>query len=173
MASFWMKKGISTVGRSTMAWGLVGVIAVGGLAAMTKAVSAEQPGFGRRGPRGGRHAAGMVMGLRQLDLTDAQREAVRAVMEAHRSESTAIRERSAPLRAALREATMAEVIDEALVRHYTVQLADVQADMTIASAKLRAEIFQLLTPEQQARAQELRAERERRMEERRARWQNR
>ena len=167
-----LKKGISTVGRRTVAWGLAGVIAVGGMAAMTKAVSAEQPGFGRRGPRGA-VGMGIITGLRQLDLTDAQREAVRGVMEASRSELKAIRERSAPLRAALRDATTAEVVDEALVRHYTAQLADVQADMAIASAKVRAEIFQLLTPEQQAKVQELRAERERRMEERRTRWQNR
>lgn len=170
-----LKKGISTVGRRTVAWGLAGVIAVGGMAAMTQVVSAEQPGFGRRGPRGGRGTVGMgiITGLRQLDLTDAQREAVRDVMEASRSEFNTIRERSAPLREALRMATTAEVVDEALVRHHTAQLADVQADMAIASAKVRAEIFQLLTPEQQAKAQELRAERERRMEERRTRWQNR
>lgn len=62
----------------------------------------------------------------------------------------------------------ADVIDEAAIRARSADVAAVQADAAVLAARLHQEVFSLLTTEQQARARELRAERQKRQQERAA-----
>jgi protein CpxP len=107
------------------------------------------------------------MGLRafalgRLDLSDEQRTKVRAIMDAHQEELRSIGERQRTASQALRQAETAETLDEGLVRVRAAELAAVEADAAVARARLHAEVFQVLTPEQQTRAREMQS----RMEER-------
>jgi protein CpxP len=141
---------------------------------------AQGPGPGP-GPRPGRMGAMGRMGgmgdfgfnLRQLNLTDTQREQVRAIHEQHREELRAIAERHRTAGEAMRKAVAADPVDEAAIRTASAALADVQADGAILRAKVRQEVFKVLTPEQQAQAKTLRAQREQRMQDRQKRMQDR
>jgi Spy/CpxP family protein refolding chaperone len=62
---------------------------------------------------------------------------------------------------------------EPQVRAAAQALAEVQADLTVQQARLRSDVYALLTPEQQQRLQEIQAEREAAQTERRERMQER
>lgn len=164
--------------RARLAITAATVMLVLGAAGMASA----QPGRGgwRGGPDGPGRAGG-AMGLfgiqvqenlRALDLTDAQREQVRTVVETHREEGRALAERGQATLRALDEATVSGG-DEGTIRQHSQALADVVGDAAILRARIHGEVWSLLTPEQQAKATELRAARQQRMEQMRQRLEQR
>jgi len=125
----------------------------------------ERRGPGGPGPGGpgrfGRGGFGSPMAmLRQLDLTDDQRAQVRQVMDSHRDELRAVGERVRAAHRAQNDAVNAAQFDEQVVRTRAAELAAVQADAAVLQAKVHSEVFAVLTPEQQAKAAELKAQRE-------------
>jgi protein CpxP len=124
------------------------------------------PGF--RGGPGGRFGMG-GFALRGLDLTDAQREQVKAIMESHRDEQKAIGDRMQAARKALHEAIAADTFDETAVRAKAAEIGAVEADAAVLQAKIKSEVFGILTPEQVKKAQELRSNMEKRMKDGRGR----
>ena len=160
-------------------WSLAGAaLAVAAGLAVPAPVAAQDQGDAQKGRRqaaGMRHRgmAPMIFGLRQLDLTEEQRQQVRDVMQRHRDEFKALGTQVRAAREALRSATEGEVLDQGAVRAATGQIAEAQAQGVILRAKVRQEVLALLTPEQQEKAKALRAEAEQRMELRRQRMQQR
>ena len=150
---------------------LVTLVALGGAV-----VAAQGPGPGgprRHGPGfgpGGRQAG---LALRALDLTDAQREQVRQLTQQHREQTRALVERAEAAREAQRQAMDATPFIEQQIRAAMQALAEVQTELAVQQARLQSDIYPLLTPEQQQRLQEMRAEREGRAKEHRARFQQR
>jgi protein CpxP len=129
---------------------------------------------GGRGPRGeGHRGFGMGRGFAGLNLTDAQREQIRDIRQRHEAEMKEARAKVDTARAGHRQAVEAIPVDEGRIRATSQALAEAQADMAVLRARVHSEIFALLTPEQQAKAKELRAQRENRMKERRERMQQR
>jgi periplasmic protein CpxP/Spy len=126
-------------------------------------------GPGMRGGRGGGPFGLFGPALRGLDLTDAQREQVRAIMESHKEDQKAIAERMIAARKALHEAIAADALDEAAVRSKAAEVGAVEADAAVLQAKIHAEVFAILTPEQAKKAKELRGQMENRMKEGRGR----
>jgi periplasmic protein CpxP/Spy len=116
-----------------------------------------------------RHMAGMF-GLGQLGLSDQQRQQIRAVMDQHRDELRSAGERLGAARRAQHEAMALVPFDEDQVRARAADVAAAQTEMAVLRGRLHSEVFQLLTPEQQTKAQQLRAERAKRAAERRQRW---
>ncbi len=130
-------------------------------------------GPGLQGPmRGGPGRDGGLL-LRRLNLTEAQRDQVRAINAAHREEFRALAEKTRAAREALRTATQAEPVDEAAIRPAAAAMADVHAEQALLHARVRSEIQQVLTPEQREQAKQLASERAQRLEERRERLQQR
>ena len=115
------------------------------------------PGFGGRGRGGPGGPMGPLGGLplRELDLTESQREQVRAIVEPREAETRAIGERAMAARQALHAATTSASFDEGLVRTRAAELASVEADLAVSRARIYADVFQILTPEQQAKAKEI------------------
>jgi Spy/CpxP family protein refolding chaperone len=130
---------------------------------------AGPPGPGGRGGFGfGPGPMGLLrMFGPRLNLTDAQREQLKSIAEAHRTEWQSLAERGRTARRALADAVTADTLDEGLVRAKAADVAAVEVDMAVASARTYAEAWQILTPEQQAQAKQLRTERQNRMKERR------
>jgi protein CpxP len=116
-----------------------------------------QGGPGGRGRMGGPGRGGPLAGLplRQLNLSDAQREQVRAITESHQAEMKAVGDRAMTARQALHAATTSPSFDEGAVRARAAELAAVEADIAVFRARLFADVFQILTPEQQAKVKEL------------------
>lgn len=125
------------------------------------------PGFGRGpGGPGGRMGRGGPMGpggavdlpLAQLNLTPQQRDQVKTIVDGHQDELKALGDREMAARAALEAAVSNDVIDEGTIRTRAADLGAVEADAAITRAHLRAEVLQLLTPDQQALAKALETE---------------
>jgi len=72
-------------------------------------------------------------------------------------------------RKALQEAIAADTTDEAAIREKAAEVGAVEADAAVLQARIRTEIFALLTPEQVKKAKDLRAEMENRMKDGRGR----
>ena len=152
-------------------------LAVGGALLLVAGLGAAvfaQDGPGRRGPFGrGGHGKGALLGLQQLDLTDAQREQVREVMQRHRdamqTAGTQLREAHDAQRAAVETAP----VNESLIRSTSQALANATTEMALVRARVHTEVWSLLTPEQQEKAKQLKAERQARMKQRLERRQQR
>lgn len=102
--------------------------------------------FGRFG--GGPGGPGLP--LRELNLTDAQKQQVQDIESRHRDEARQIADRLRMAMDAQRKAIDTEPVNDGLIRTATQQLADVEADAAIARAHLRSEILAILTAEQKA-----------------------
>lgn len=140
------------------------------------AVRAQGPGgFRGRGPGGpgGPGGAGPGLPLAALNLTEAQREQARNIAQQHQQQTRTLRERLRTAQAAREQAIEATPVDEGRIRDAMQDLAAVEADLAVEQARLRSELFAILTAEQQAQAQKLRTEREARMKERQGRMQQR
>jgi Spy/CpxP family protein refolding chaperone len=122
-------------------------------------------GPGMRGGPGG--PAGLP--LRELDLTDAQHQQVRTIMESHRDEQKAVGDRMQAARKALHEAIAADAFNEAAIRAAAVEIGAAEGDAAVLQAKIHGEVIAILTPEQVKKAKELRAEMENRMKDGRGR----
>jgi protein CpxP len=160
---------------------LKGILVLAGVAVITAAIgfattvqlAARNSQGGGQDPAvqgGGRGPGGMFgLPLRELDLTDAQREQVKAIMASHRDEQKAAGDKMMAARKALHEAIAAETFNEAAIRAAAGEVGAAEADAAVLQAKIHGEVFAILTPEQVKKAKELRSEMENRMKEGRGR----
>lgn len=127
-------------------------------------------GPGMRGPgmRGGPGGPLGILGpaARALELTDAQHEQIRGVMESHKAAFESLGPKLAEARQALHDAITADVVDEAAIRAQAAVVAAVEADEAVLRATVHAEVVKVLTAEQQEKPKTLKAEGEKRMQER-------
>jgi periplasmic protein CpxP/Spy len=126
---------------------------------------AQGPGRGA-GHRGGR-AGGPGLPLAQLDLTDQQRQQVRDIHERSRDAAQPLHQRFEQARLAQQQAIEATPVDEARIRAAAQELADVATELAVHRAKLRAEVFVVLTPAQREQAAKLSTDRRARLSNRR------
>jgi protein CpxP len=125
-------------------------------------------GRGRGGPGGG-GAMGMLgplgpMVMERLNLTDAQRAQIKSVAEAHKTDLKAVGDRAFAAHQALDAVIQADTVDESAIRARSADVAVVDADMAVMRAQIRAEVWQILTPDQQTQARTLQAQLEQRMQ---------
>ena len=168
--------------KTSLAAGFVAVV----LAAGSTLVSAQDgqmrrgpgPGMGGPGPGGqmgpggpGRRGPGGPMGLgefRQLDLTDGQREQIKAIHDSHQAEFKAVGDKLGAAHQGMRALLEADTLDESAVRAKSAEVAAAQADAAILQSKVRTETLSVLTSDQQAKLKELRASRQGRIKQRRS-----
>jgi protein CpxP len=144
----------------------VGVLTTASYISAQNTPDGQRPAMGRRGgpggpgrfggpggPGGGAPLAPMFLG--RLNLSDTQKEQVKAILEGRRDEHRATVEKSRAAHRALNEAVTAETFNEGLVRTRAAELAAVEADMSVARAHVFAQVFQILTPEQKAQVKEM------------------
>ena len=153
-----------TVKRMTLGLG-AGLIALTALAggfvhAQAQNSNAQQQHFGGRGPGGpdgsGFGGPGGPMGIlprlgRDIDLTDAQRDQIKAIVESHKDEWKGLADRARTAHMALNTAVTAETLDEVVIRQKSSEVAAVDADLAVARARAHAEVFKILTAEQKAK----------------------
>lgn len=147
--------------------GLAGVLLAGSFTATTLAQAPEAPetGFAEMSQRHGkRHRGmrGMMKGriARALDLTDAQRQQIRALHEAERERTATQRDQLRELRRAMSDATKAGAFNEAQVRSIAQQQAAIATELKVSRARIQSNIYNtVLTPEQRVKVDELAAKR--------------
>ena len=153
---------------NTLRLASIGIVALG----LWTATVYGNPRHGM-GPMGLGHMMGegpgmmLPMVLKGLDLTDAQRDQIRSILEARRAANEPLMERARTAREALQQAMQAQPVDEATIRARSADLGAVEADLAIARAQVQAEITAVLTDEQKAELAKMREERNERMENRR------
>ena len=148
----------------SLAWGvaLVALLA-------TSVVYAQGPRGGGFGGQGGRGfgPGGPGLALNELNLTDAQREQVREIRERHKEQIQTLSRRLGDLAAKQRQAIETVPVNETLITSATQDMTQAEVEVAIQEARINADIWSVLTPEQQAKATKLRAERKAQMEQRR------
>jgi protein CpxP len=127
------------------------------------ALARDFGGFGGHGDFGPRM-------IRELDLSEAQREQVHEIMEAAKPQLVALREQIHANRIRLRETTPDDPNYSATVDEVSQAIAATTADMIRVSSRVRSDVYSILTPEQKAKAVELADRTEERMFERKERW---
>jgi len=144
----------------------LGIAALVGTATVVAQGGPDGFGHGRHGM--GPMGFGPMRGLSQLGLTDDQRQQIRTAMQSHRDEFRALMERGRQAREAQRAAIEAVPMNEQAVRAAAAQVAAVEADAAVMRARVHEQVFSVLTPDQQAKAQSLKTEREQRRAQMRA-----
>jgi Spy/CpxP family protein refolding chaperone len=125
---------------------IFGVFALVLSAALAAGAALAQPG-----PGPNRLAQGIRAAMATLDLSDAQKEKIKAIFASHKEEGAALRAQAKADRDALKAAASAAKPDPATVG---AAFLKVRADGEAAKAKMkavRAEIDAVLTPEQRAK----------------------
>lgn len=139
----------------------VGTGAGAPLSAQDQNTNQPPPPFaGRPGRFGGPGGFGGPMGMlpmlgRAVTLTDTQKDQITAIAESHRDEWKALADRERDARMALMAAVTADTLDEATIRQKSAEVAAVEADAAVARAHARAEVLQILTPDQRAQLKNL------------------
>jgi Spy/CpxP family protein refolding chaperone len=140
------------------------VLLVGTVAEVSAQSGRARPGFARGGGAG---ALGLFgpggSGIEGANLTEAQKEQVKSIVDTHRGEMRALLDRHAMARRALALSADSGQVDQAAA----TEVGNASAALALAEAQLRAEVLQVLTPEQRAAVQQRAAERAERFAERR------
>jgi Spy/CpxP family protein refolding chaperone len=100
--------------------------------------------------------------VRQLGLTEDQQTRVRGILRAHADAIEAQIRAGAAGRRALRAATLAQPADETEIRRLALELGAIKAESAVLRARIRSEIWPILTAEQQEKARTLRSKEGRR-----------
>ena len=119
-------------------------------------------GFGKRG----QHRGGHGMMFRGLDLTDEQKAQMKAIRQASKETSKPIREQMKANRQKLQTLSESGTFDEAQVQAIAAQQGSLSAQMIVAKEKVKAQMFNILTPEQKTKAAEMKAQFQQKRQER-------
>ncbi len=117
-------------------------------------------GPGRPGGPGGRMGGPMGgdFGLRDVmrDLTDAQREQVKAIHERHADRIRPLAERARAAREAVHTAVISG--NASTLQALSIEVGNAETELTFAQAQVQSEIFNVLTAEQKQKIAERRKE---------------
>ena len=141
---------------------IVALIAIVTLALGAVFVSAQKSDHkggheGRGFKRGGHHRGGGMM-LRGLDLTDAQKTQVKEIMDASKAKVQPLRASMKANREKLRLATENGKFDEAQVLSIANENASVSAQLLVERQRTKAQIFNILTPEQREKSAQMKSQ---------------
>ena len=115
---------------------------------------AQHPGMGEK-MRGGGPGDMVEHMSRELNLTDAQKDQVKALLEGQRSTEEARHTKLDELRKQIDAATANGQFDENTVRNLANQQSQLMADEMVDHLRLHSKIYGLLTAEQRTKADQM------------------
>jgi periplasmic protein CpxP/Spy len=130
-------------------WSSIAVVVVAAAAIPVLAQAPQGRGGSGRGGFGG-----PMLFMRGLNLTDAQREQIRALTDERRNQAENPGRKVAELDHQLRLAVLADTPDLQKVEELKTAIAAAAAEQLSARIELESRIAQVLTPEQRAQARE-------------------
>jgi periplasmic protein CpxP/Spy len=105
---------------------------------------------------GHRHGHMGFMG-RELNLTDAQKQQIKTMMQSQRTTMRPLMLQMAQNRVSMLTATSSGAFDQAKVQALATQQSQIMAQFEVQKASLRSQIYNtVLTPEQKAKADQMR-----------------
>ena len=132
---------------------------------IARAVDTNTSDNGGRRHRFG-HRMGMMRALKEVGVTDTQKEQIRGIMRQQRPQMQPLRKQMVQERRALRNATQTSPVNESAIRTQAARVAQVHADLAVQRAHMADRVRAVLTPEQQAKLKEIQAQRDAKMDER-------
>jgi len=90
-----------------------------------------------------------------LDLTEAQKTQLEALLAKQWQDTQPLREKMRASREALREIKSADTFNEAEFLAKAIKQAELKTEMMSAKAKIKQQVYALLSPEQQGKADKL------------------
>jgi periplasmic protein CpxP/Spy len=136
---------------------IVIAIVLAAAAGLTASWAAQDP-HGRFG----RHEGWMLRHMtRELNLTEAQQTQIKGILAAEKSKTQPLRKQLHDNRMTASNSVTGN-FDEAQVRAQANQQAQIMSDLMVERARARSQIYAVLTPEQQAKAQQLMQQRQQR-----------
>jgi protein CpxP len=131
------------------------ILVLAGVAALI--IAATVFAVGQGGPGGPHGGPGDMMEhmSRALNLTDAQKTQVKAIMDAERAATEPSRGKIEEIHKQIEATVTSGQFDEAQVRALAGQASQIMTDEMVEHVRAHAKIFALLTPEQRAKAQEM------------------
>ena len=114
----------------------------------------------------GKHGAFKMM--KQLDLTDAQKEQMKAIRQAGRESTKSLRESLKANRQQLEQITANGQFNEAQVQAIAAQQSGIMAQLLVEKTRVKSQIYQILTAEQKAKVEEMKAKMQERRQNREA-----
>lgn len=100
---------------------------------------------------------GRLLTLRSdLGLSDEQRDEIRQIVKSHKQEIVTVMKPVAEKRRALRAATLADHPDEHAIRAAANDLGTALGDAAVVGAKIKAEVHEVLTPDQRQKVESFR-----------------
>jgi Spy/CpxP family protein refolding chaperone len=147
---------------------IVGAAALSVLGLAAVGMAGEGRGFGGREGwshgGGGRHGFGM--GLRELNLTDDQKSQLKQIHEQQKQAMQPLMEQHRQLRDQIEQSLSSGKPDATRIGQLEIQLFNLRGQFKAQHEKMQQAFVSVLTPEQKAQWEKLRAEREQRREER-------
>jgi Spy/CpxP family protein refolding chaperone len=156
--------------------GLISVGMVAGVFAATQNQNTSDPqgsfnGGRRGGPPMGLLRGGGPMGpmgmlgpvVARLGLSDTQKDQLKGILQSHAEEFKALGQQAATARKALEQAILLDPVSDAAVQSASAGVASVEAQIAVATAHVRAEVFQILTDAQKTQVKQIIAARDRRV----------
>ena len=120
---------------------------------------------------GHRHGDHMGYMAKALNLTDAQKEQVKSIVQANRASTRPLMQQMQQNRLAMLTATSGGAFDQAKVTALANQQAQLMAQMTVQKESIQHQVYtQVLTPEQRATADQMRQKQMTRINERLQKW---
>lgn len=92
---------------------------------------------------------------RELNLTDAQKQQVKTIMESVESSADGIHAKLEEVHKQLEAATANGQFDEGQVRTLANQQAQLEADMLVEHLRAKSKVYSILTAEQRVKAEEM------------------
>ncbi len=94
---------------------------------------------------------------KELNLTDAQKQQIKTMMQSRRATLRPLMQQLAQNRVAMLSATANGAFDQAKVQSLANQRAQIMAQLMVQKASIHSQVYnQVLTPEQKAKADQLR-----------------
>lgn len=133
------------------------LIAMGAMFIFAQDATGQKDGKrGKRGHFGKRAGHGMM--LRGLDLTEEQKTQMKSIRQASRETVKPIREQMKANRQKLQTLSESGTFDEAQVQAIAAQQGNLSAQMIVQRERVKAQMFNILTPEQKTKAAEMKAQ---------------
>ena len=102
----------------------------------------------------------------QLGLSDAQQQQIKGILETEQPKMQPLMQQLKQERQEMNALTESGTFDEAAVRAAAGKQAQTETDLAVERARVKSQIFAVLTPDQRTKAQEM----EKNFEGRRGRW---
>ena len=120
---------------------------------------AQGPGPEGKGFGGPGHGHGFEFMARELNLTDAQKTQIKTIMQANKASMKTVVQQMAQNRAAMLAATANGAYDPVKIQSLATQQAQLEATMIVNRESIKHQIYmQVLTADQQAKAEQLRTQ---------------